>query len=333
MVTWKKWEGDGNSWDALLKSFPDHTFYQRYGWGEHKGHYGWLPYRLVAENGGGIVAMVQVLVRQFRFSTALAWASGGPVGEISGWDKQLFEQVRKIVGARNLYLRVNPMRMSSESDKALMSEMKWRPCTGPILSGKSVFLNFEEDQSRWLASIQSKHRYYVKKSLKADIDWHYGDSDSLLVDLDRLITRLSEDKAMNLKERDVVALRDLKSCMPGGLRFLIGYMEGEPVSGCMVLVDGIKAVYATAATIGKGREVSAAYAMFYKLRENLRQEEITDFNFGGINPDSVHGRGVDHFKLGFAGREGQYLGEWDYATSFLLRHAANHLIKRKAGVM
>jgi len=69
--------------------------------------------------------------------------------------------------------------------------------------------------------------------------------------------------------------------------------------------------------------------MFAKLRGLLREEGVVEFDFGGINPQSDLARGVDHFKRGFGGREIQYLGEWDQATSAVLRMVTNFLIGRR----
>ncbi len=334
MITWKLWEGEAKKWDEQLLVFPDYNVYQSYGWGEHKKHAGWLTYRFIALSDTRIVSMVQVLIKKFRFGIAIGWVAGGPIGHMETWDEELFQEMRKAVGVSHLYLRVNQFRVGDEEDESLMKQKGWKRAIYPILSGKSVLLRLLNDQASWLKSITSKHRYYVKKSLKTDLTWKSGDEDVLLTHLDQLTERLSRDKGMNLRERDIHALRDLKNSLSeGGLRVVVGYINEKPVTACMVLICGVKAIYATAATVEEGRGLSAAYAMFYHLREYLMEQKIVDLDFGGINPASEKARGVDHFKLGFSGTEVSYLGEWDRSTSAWLRVVANFLIKRRLGSM
>ncbi len=333
MLSWKVWEGPGDSWDALLMDFPDYCVYQCFGWGEHKAHSGWKPCRLTATLNGKTVAMAQTLVRHFPLGVALAWVPGGPVGPAEAWGESFAEALRAALGVRHLYCRINSMREQAEEGCLRLLSTGWSRPVPPLLSGKSIQVDLVLPEKDWLASIDSKHRYYVKKSSAASISWVHGETDPLQKDFAWLTRQLRQDKKADLLETDAEMLVRLGSCLPGSVQILVGYLEGQPVTGCLTLVQREKAYYATAATVGLGRKVSAAYSMVAKLRGLLLARGVTHFDFGGINPGVHSASGVDHFKRGFGGREIQYLGEWDWATSSLLRYAANYLIKRRAGSM
>ena len=330
MLNWSIWQGNAAGWDASLMQFPDCTVYQCYGWGEHRRHSGWHPQRLVATEHGRTVAIAQVLVRRFPLGVALAWVPGGPVGQVEAWGAPFRAAIRQALGIRHLYCRLNSMREYADADAKAVLSAGWDRSRHPMLSGKSILLSLDEGEDDWLRSIDAKHRYYVRKSAGAALIWKHGNTAELRHDLEILTSRLSEEKGMDIRGRDAGALEILGGSMPGAVQILVGYLEGEPVTGCLVLVQHAKAHYEAAATVGRGRDVSAAYCMFARLREILREQKILQLDLGGINPESGKARGVDHFKTGFGGRPVRYLGEWDWAASPLLRFVANYMIKRRA---
>lgn len=330
MLNWAPWDGAPDEWDKVLARFADRSIFQGYGWGEHKGHFGWRPHRLVATDNGEAVAMAQVLVRRFPLGVTLAWVNGGPVGRPDAWGEPMRAAVHKAAGTRHLYLRFNALREQSDGDAEGLRAAGWTRPTFRVGSGQSILMDLEADDADWLKSITSKHRYYVKKANKAPLNWVCGNTDVLRRDLVAMSQGLSVEKGLKLPEWDAASMENLYASIGEAGWLLVGYLEGKAVTGCLVLLSGDTGYYLSAATLGEGREVSAAYSMFAKLRSLLRERGVRTLDFGGINPAAESARGVDHFKRGFGGREIRYLGEWDWATSPLLRRAANFLIQRRA---
>jgi len=329
MLSWGVWEGGAGSWDALLERFPDHSIFQSHGWGDHKSHFGWYPHRLVATGDNQPVALAQVLVRRFPLGVSLAWVNGGPVGRADTWGESLRAAVQRVAGTRHLYFRINPMRELCDGDVQAVRSGGWEVPTHRIGSGQTIVMKLDAADADWLKSITSKHRYYVKKSNGAPLKWDCGNSEALRRDMTALSQSLSVEKDLKLPEWDAPAMDDLNMRIGDAAYILVGYLNTKAVTGCLVLLNGATAHYLSAATLNEGREVSAAYSMFARLRGLLRDRGMRVLDFGGINPASEAARGVDHFKRGFGGREIRYLGEWDWATSPLLRRAANYLIKRR----
>jgi hypothetical protein len=84
-----------------------------------------------------------------------------------------------------------------------------------------------------------------------------------------------------------------------------------------------------AATNDLGRDACAAYSMIPSLLRHLSGKGIKKFDFGGIDPGNIAAEGVDHFKKGFGGSIIEYLGEWEIASSELVRVGMSlGLIKR-----
>ena len=333
MLTWNVWDGTGDAWDALLMGFPDYCIYQCFGWGEFKLASGWEALRLSANIHGQTVAMAQVLVRRFPLGIALAWVPGGPVGSAEVWNASFAHALRTALGARHLYCRINSMNRQVELTVQRLLSAGWCRPTSPLLSGKSVMIDLVLSEEKWLASLDSKHRYYVKKSSATSIRWVDDGSKQSYEDFALLTRQLSKDKSTALRETDIGMLEGMCRFLPGSIHVLVGYIDDQPITGCLTLILGEKAHYAIASTVGEGRRVSAAYSMVSRLRGLLRARGVKYLDFGGVNPDVIGARGVDHFKKGFASEKVLYLAEWEWATTSLLRKAASYLIKRRSRAM
>jgi lipid II:glycine glycyltransferase (peptidoglycan interpeptide bridge formation enzyme) len=86
-----------------------------------------------------------------------------------------------------------------------------------------------------------------------------------------------------------------------------------------------------AAATPEGRKVYASHAAFWELMRQCANRGVCWYDMSGIDP--INNKGVYDFKKGTGAREVAYLGEWDRATSRMLRTAANFLIGwRKRGM-
>lgn len=319
MNEWQHFQGDAAAWDCAITSLPGSTVYQRHGWGEFKRSRGWIPLRLVAPG-----AAAQVLLRSYGGIFHLAWVPGGPAGEAGAW-------AHRLPGALGCltYWRINALRRWNEPAASILRAARWELPRHPMLSGLSLELDVQEPTQGWLPSIDSKHRYYVRRSIRNGIAWTFGNTKALRRDFSLLAQRLAHEKQYLMRERDETSLDDLSRHLPDGVRFLVGRLGNEAVTGCLVLVHGRRAEYASAATVGRGRDASAAYGMILELRDRLRDLGVAHLDFGGVDPRTPGAWGVDHFKRGFGGKEIRHLGEWQFSRLRLLGAVADRLISSR----
>lgn len=315
MIHWRLLDGDSRAaWDGWLSRLPFAPVFQAWGWGEFKQTEGWTPARFVASDESGEVAgLAQALVRRLPGGMHFAWVPGGPLGisQHLAWDELLTNfRVDIECALGRTYLRCHLMESRNPDSVAALGRVMVRPRI-LLNSGYSVLLDVTGDQAVWLKSIDAKHRYYVRKSQTTGLEWRYGDSDAIFHALDDMSARMARDKGLHPQGFDFEKMARLRSCLLSAPKGLVGYLDGEAVTGCLALRQGLGAFYATAATVGRGREVSAAYAMFAELRSRLREDGVSRLDFGGINPRSKKAQGVDHFKRGFGGEVVEYLGEWE----------------------
>lgn len=317
-----------DAWDHLLGGFAHAQIFQTHGWGEFKRAAAWQPIRLLARAPGEPAAgMAQVLLRRLPGGFRFAWIPGGPciTSNATRDDARvllngLIENLRKHIGRH--YLRCNLTFPAAQTIADAASDCLNRPAVR-IGSGCSVMLDLAGNDEGWLKSLTSKHRYYVRKACAAGLDWRYGNGDAEIAAMAQLSAQMAADKAVAVGIFSRTELDRLCGLLSGHCRILIGFENGLPITGCTVFRVGKQAYYASAATVGRGRELSAAYAMLSELRQRLLDDGVEHLDFGGIAPANPAARGVDHFKLGFGGTTIEYLGEWEWASTPVHRWLGN----------
>lgn len=326
------------AWDDLLGGFAHAQIFQAHGWGEFKRAAGWQPIRLIARAPGApAAAMAQVLVRKLPGGFRFAWIPGGPCIGPSGdgeTTRALLDGFLDCLRARigHHYLRCNFTFAAHETTATAVAGRLTRPIVR-VGSGCSVMLELSDSDEGWLKSLASKHRYYVRKACAAGLDWRYGNDDAEIAAMAQLSAQMAKDKAVAVGIFSSAELERLCTLLGKNCRILVGFEGGTPVTGCTVFRTGGEAYYASAATVGRGRELSAAYAMMFELRRRLRDDGVQRLDFGGIAPANPAARGVDHFKRGFGGEVIEYLGEWELASTRLHRWLGNLAVSlRKRGL-
>jgi len=310
-------------WDAWLRAFPEAYAYQSVGWADYKRRSGWEPLRVLLPDRDGVPrAMAQALLKRVPILGTFAWLPGGPtwVGVREPGDMRLLADLLQ-TSVRPWYVRLFHM-----SEGKSLLEAPWELPSVRNGSGMSLIINLALPLDSWLLTITSKHRYYVRRALREPIEWRVGNSESQLDDLAGLTAEMWRLKQGRGRASTKDDLRLLCEALGTNVKTLIGYLEGRPVTGCQVLRWGSRYIYATAATNNEGRSASAAYAMIAQLREVLREEGGAELDFGGLDPGNAEARGVDHFKLGFGGRQITYGGEWEWASSSATRALGSFVI-------
>ena len=114
---------DRRPWNAFLLQKGGHLL-QSYEWGEFKSRFGWRASRVALEEGGQIIAGVQVLVRNLPLGS-LAYVPRGPVvdpqeGETLG---KLWAQLHILARQEgSVFLRLEPDWEGGEGGRLLERE-------------------------------------------------------------------------------------------------------------------------------------------------------------------------------------------------------------------
>jgi lipid II:glycine glycyltransferase (peptidoglycan interpeptide bridge formation enzyme) len=192
----------------------------------------------------------------------------------------------------------------------------------PLTTGYSLRLDLTKSFETLADRFKPRHRAYVRQTLN-QVECRAGNDSRFAEEFLRLHNEMTTRKGLSahrISQREVAALCEQ---LAEQAVIFTGYVNDEPLTSYLVVNSGTKAFYLMAATGQKGREIRASYGVFSHLLQYLQNSGMTEFDLGGMDPNSPGARGVNQFKKGFGGELVQYVGEWEWSTASWFRWAVN----------
>jgi lipid II:glycine glycyltransferase (peptidoglycan interpeptide bridge formation enzyme) len=326
---WSTWEGTDQEWDEGLMHLPHYSVYQSSRWGEHRKAFGWRPIKLVARRNGAVATMVQVQTRRYSRLTGLAWAPGGPVGDVASCGPLLRRAVAQEMGVRFVLHRLNLTRPHSDEDAFRLERLGWSTSRVPILSGLSLVYDLVGPDRE--GALTKNWRHNLRRAQKRPITSY-------------LWTNPSAD-AMKAVYDSMHAYKGIEHLAGQNTVDSMGSLIGLFGSDCLVvrcddedgnflalrgaLVMGDWAWDTFAASTPEGRKLYASYHAFWTLMECCRERGVRNYDMGGIDP--IGNRGVYDFKQGTGAVPTRFLGEWEFSQPRLLGLIAGQRIAKRLG--
>lgn len=332
MATWRLLTDDEarNSWDEALLKFDDYSPFQSYAWGEYRRALGWEPCRWAAFNEKGeVVAMMSGVLRRYPLKVGLIWCEGGPIGDLTLCNDDLQDAIRKTVGLKRLYCRFRCDREREIQDALQLTSMGWNRSWFNLTSNFSMMFDLRNDETQTLANCGRNWKRNLKASRTAKLNvrqWLDASPEEVLS------VYLSMQTVKGLDEQhshDEIA-QLLKSCRQNLVLYRCDDESGQLVSLLGWLVLGNRAWSVVCATNERGRQLGASHAIFWEMYQHCRRIGLESCDLAGIDPIKNHG--VYRFKKDTGAQHLEYLGEWDWATSELLRFGGNWGISRRRWV-
>ncbi|MBI4383388.1 MAG: GNAT family N-acetyltransferase [Nitrospinae bacterium] len=343
MATWEVLsENSGaDAWDSEVLACEDAHVYQSHAWGESQRAFGWKPARyLCRRDDGSVAALAQTLIKNYPGRIKIGWSPGGPlfhsypgkscdVEEIlNGLGEKIAELGGKIFVRFDSYIPLRP-GMEDAFSKAFSKP------SFDLNSRLGLRFDLRESMQTLETKMSGDVRANLKKASRTGFQWKIGNEEALVQDLMRLYGEM-----LSIKRADGFWVDHGKvPAVCRGLRenalIVAGYLDGEPVSSSLILRFGDRAVFRERATGARGRRLSASHAAVYKALQYLKEDRVRYLDWV-ISPADPNVKGVDDFKKGFGGQPIEFLGEWDWSNSTVLRWVVNATIwvmKRRQGKM
>ena len=321
---------DNTQWNEALLQFKEYNIFQSYEWGELKKSEGWEPLRItVSDNDCMELTLIAQIVMKKVFGINIAWCPGGPLIITENRDKvdNALKKLKDIVTEYNLAnLRCKTFMEDNDINNKFF--IKFKKPTSTLTSRKTNIIKMMPSDD-FLSQIRKKHRYYIKQSLKNNIDWRIMENGEAGPEFSSIHKQMQQEKNLNLPIIDIALFaRLLDSSNTHKIITLAGYKDGECISACLVSLFHRKAFYHYAASTDSGRNLNASYGMIFELMNYLNSLEIDILDFGGLSEDQSSS-GVDFFKEGFNGKEIKRVGEFDIAKSILHSYIFNKALDFK----
>lgn len=314
-------------WDKNLLQMPDYNMYQTYAWGRHRSNFGWTPLRLVfGEAGNSAAAMFQVMVRRYPGNVVLLWGPGGPVGSIDAWNGSLREALIKAVRSSLVYCRISPLRAYTHNDAFILTSNSWTRCSQPLNSGLSLCLNLSNEE-QYLKGMTKNWRYNLNRAKRQEQSVSLWD-DPDIDEIRKIYDSMEELKGLEVQHTAEDLLSIFRVCRDNMVAYRCIGNNGNILGLKACFVFGNKAMDLLAANAAEGRQTSASYWLSAAVVNHAIKMGVTHYDLNGVDP--VSNRGVFKFKKETGAQLLEYLGEWDWSTSDLLKRAFNWAIKKRS---
>ena len=158
-------------WNQALLQFQEYNIFQSYEWGELKKSEGWEPLRIiVSDNDSKILTLIAQIVMKKILGINIAWCPGGPLITTEDKDKtdSALKKFKDIVTEYNLAnLRCKTFMEDNDINNKFF--IKFTKPSNTLTSKRTNIIKMMPNDE-FLSHIRKKHRYYIKQSLKNNME-------------------------------------------------------------------------------------------------------------------------------------------------------------------
>ncbi len=322
-------EQDRARFNEFVARFETGDLLQSFEWGDLKARGGWRPVRVVAEEGGDIVAAASLLKRAVpRTGRCIMYAPRGPV--LDTRDANLVTAFcgflrETALRHRAILLKIDPpIPIEDEAGEANLRSAGFRPVSSEGFGGtqpKCVMqLDLDKTLDELMGSFKPKWRYNIRLAEKKGV--------TVRLDCEKPDLRAFYDLLLETARRDRFLVRgfqyfqDMWDCLapPGYMRLALTHYEGQPIAGALAYLYGDKAWYTYGASSNQHRNVMPNHLMQWTLIQWAKESGCKWYDFRGVSPRrdgelDEHLQGLNRFKEGFSPRFVEYVGEYDMVLS------------------
>ena len=328
MTTWSTFDGSDADWDQLILHLRGSSPFAMSGWARTKATGRWSSTRVVGVVNGDVVAVTQVFWLTILRTITIGWIPGGiayrgslNVAGLTSW----FAEFAKGPFA---YLRSAFHYPYQTTDQEHLSANRWSLSPSFIGARETFIIRSLTDQLADSNRLSSNWRRNLDRGLKRNSDvsvWIAPDAKEVAAIMREMVDFKKTMGPQNVTSEE--SLNRLFSEMRNQLVVVrVRNPEGKIQAVRGALIIGNFAWDALAAAGVDARKSYSSYVCAWRLIEELDRRGVTQFDLAGI--DEKRNEGVFNFKKGLGGERTTYLGEWDWASTPLVRRLARVAISR-----
>ena len=299
-----------SEWSGLLDLFDDANFYQTWSYGAIRWGRKNLSH-LVLKRNDEVFGIAQLrIVRPTRLNFGMAYLRWGPICHRRGRDLDPEAAIgmacalrEEYVRKRRLLLHILPNAFVGTPRGALFqsafSSFTQQPRT-PANTHRTFVLDLRPSLDDLRRNLDKKWRNQLTRSEKNGLKIVAGTGTDEFQRFCQMYEQMLERKAFE-SSVDIEEFRRIQEDLPQTQRMqiLICEQEGIPVAGLVASAMGDSAIYLLGATSTNGLNSKGAYLLQWTMIQWLRENGISWYDLGGIDPE--RNAGVYHFKSGLSG--------------------------------
>lgn len=310
------------TWDAFVRAHPRGHFLQLWGWGDLKAAFGWRVERVaLAEPGGGLAAVAQVLLRPFPLRVgSMAYLPFGPLATTQAATDAIHAAVDSLVREQGAaFLRWEPGLPPLAADPAAHG---FHESAETVQPPRTILLDLRDDEDALLARMNQGTRRKIRAGAKKGVTYRHATREDL-PRFDTLMQATGERNAFGVHAGAYyTAMFDL-FVPDGDAALLLAEHEGDLLAAVFVFAVGGTGVYLAGASSDAKRNLMASYGVQWAAIQWAQAQGCHTYDLWGI-PDhdaatleadfQARGDGlwgVYGFKRGWGGTVTRSAGAWD----------------------
>jgi len=336
-------EEERDTYDDFVADGPRGHALQSWEWGEVKRATGWVPYRVLVEDGGRPRAAVSILSRRLPIpGKSVLYAPRGPV--VDPLDDEALDAL--VEGAREVASRTGGILVKvdpawDEGDREARGALERR---GFLLVNAAV--NFEGVQPRFvfrlridrpedelLRAMASKTRYNIRLASRRGVRVRPAERRDLPAFYDLLLVTARRD-GFTVRSRSYFETIWDHMVERGLARFFLAEHEGALIAASLAFRFGPTVWYMYGASANRHRNLMPNHLLQWEMIRWARSLGCTLYDFRGVSGDTDPENplyGLYRFKKGFGGRFTAFVGEFDLVldrAAYLLWRRAEPIVHR-----
>ncbi|WP_299167809.1 peptidoglycan bridge formation glycyltransferase FemA/FemB family protein [uncultured Arthrobacter sp.] len=295
-------------WDAAVNRLNGHP-QQLWGWGQTKADHGWRTERLLLNRDDETVACAQILIRRLPLPfRALVYIPRGPACRAED-AREVLEALARY--AREAYagtvLNIEP-DWDAESEFAnAVTAAGFRPTQNTILIPRTLILDLKLTEEELLAEMSKKHRQYIRKSGREELEFREVTRDELS-DCLKVYRETAQRAGFGIHE-DRYYL-DIFNNLGAASPVYAAFQGNTMVAFLWLSASDSTAFELYGGMTEEGERLRANYALKWLAIREMKERGVERYDFNGLLND-----GVSKFKMGWAKHENLLLGTWDKPLS------------------
>ena len=195
---------------------------------------------------------------------------------------------------------------------------KLRKAPTDILPSHTLFIDLEKNHEKLLASMHPKTRYNIRLSVRKGVEVQDVDNSNLEIWY-RLYQHTAKRNHIyhdNIEYfRTILETRAEKTASPAVPHLMLASINGSPLAGMIMVVNGKRATYLYGASSSLNRNFMGTYSLQWNAIKKAKALGCREYDLFGVSPTPNPSHpmyGLYRFKSGFGGNFYSRQGCWDY---------------------
>lgn len=315
-------ENQKDRWNDFIKSSPNGSLLQSFGWGNFQKSLGRKIWRLMVNNSQ-VLGATLITKHNLPFGKSYLYCPRGPIiryGIIKSHShrvvlRNILKRIREIAKRENsIFLRIDPTINSGSEFFASLLLYNFKAAKRQVQPRDTLVLNITKSEDELLAPMHYKTRYNIRlakrKGVKVRQSTDLKDIDIFWDLLQETIKREKfkpHSKEYYKKQIETLGTENL-------IKLFLAEYKGKVIACNIVSFFGDTATYLHGASLYQYRNLMAPHLLQWEAILEAKKQGCKLYDFWGIAPKDVPDHpwlGITRFKKGFGGKEVHYIGAWD----------------------